>query len=161
MTFEEHRDFRPVVDELVVYINDVRHGNQLKDDASLENTKTLLQFGIAYDVESAEYWQLVTELLEIVLPMTSDFDTVCNLISLMNHQGIRSDRAMQRVAEFVGDLDSLSGNQLAQFTLLFLSDEMQQAHDVAKDLPRLEEALCKNLDKLSQENYAKICCALT
>lgn len=90
MTFEEHRDFRPIVDELIVYINDVRHSNQLKDDASLQNTKTLLQFGIAYDVQSVEYWQLVTELLEIVLPKTNDFETVCNLISLMNHQGFEA-----------------------------------------------------------------------
>ena len=28
-------------------------------------------------------------------------------------------------------------------------------------MPRLEEALCKNLEKLSQDNYAKICNALT
>ena len=50
MSFREHQDFHPVVDELVVYINEWRSENQLADSATLEHASTLLHFGIAYEV---------------------------------------------------------------------------------------------------------------
>ena len=85
-------------------------------------------------------------MLEISLSKIGDFPTVANIATMMKHQGILSKKTMQIVARFIDKIDSMDCDQLSHFTLMFLSKESQQAFDVEKELPRLEEALCKNLN---------------
>ena len=50
MSFKEHEGFHPMIDELVIYVNEWRTTNQLDDSVSLEQARILGEFGASYEI---------------------------------------------------------------------------------------------------------------
>lgn len=150
-----------MIEELVIYVNEWHAENQLDDTVSLEQARILGQFGASYEVQDAKYWKLVTEMLEISLAKTSDFSIVANVATMMKHQEILSNKVMQIIASFIEKANNMDSDELSHLTAMILSDEMRQAVDVKKVLPRLEDALISNLKHMTVDNYSLICYALT
>ena len=64
----------------------------------------------------------------------------------MKEAGILSNRALRELSDLVNELDSLTVDQLVEFTLMYSSSEMQSALDTSEHLSTLEEALMARND---------------
>lgn len=51
MSFGEHLDYQPVIEELAYYVAQWNKSNKAAD-ATLEQAKTLTQFGMQYDIRN-------------------------------------------------------------------------------------------------------------
>ena len=67
-------------------------------------------------------------------------------ISFMKEAGILSNRALRELSDLVNELDSLTVDQLVEFTLMYSSSEMQSALDTSEHLSTLEVALMARND---------------
>ena len=85
-------------------------------------------------------------MLEKSLEKTTDFVTVANVATMMRHQGILSDKVMRIVASFISSAATMSCDELSHFTAMLLSVDMQRIVNVESDLPKLQEALLKNME---------------
>ena len=56
MTFEEHQNYYPLIEELVFY---AKHWSEQNShlNATIDQALTLAKFGSAYDVQDHQYWR--------------------------------------------------------------------------------------------------------
>ena len=117
-----------------------------------------MTFGLAFEVDDSKFWRCVKQLSEdSLVEVRSDTLALMHTISFMKEAGILSNKAMREVSELINHLDSLSPDQLVDFTLMYSSSEMQSAVDISKHVSVLENVLIANSDKFSPSNFANLC----
>ncbi len=85
----------------------------------------MLTFGLAFEVDDAKFWRIVKQLSEESLKdVRSDTLALMDTITFMKEAGILSNKAMREVSNLINHLDTLSPNQLVDFTLMYSSVEM-------------------------------------
>ena len=157
MSYSDHQDYHPIIDELVFYVTQW-YEQASEKKATNEEAQILLTFGLAFEVEDTKYWRIVKQLGEDSLKeVRSDTLALLDTISYMKEAGILSNKAMREVSDLVNHLDTLNADQLVEFTLMYSSSEMQSAIDISESISKLESALLAKQDKFSPENFATIC----
>lgn len=80
------------------------------------------------------------------------------IITLLKDQNLLNNKILRGVAEFAQHTKLMSTAELAFFTQVFTSSEMQSAFDIrGKDfLKKLEDSLCKNADTFSISEFSRI-----
>ena len=65
MSFSEHTDYHPIIDELVFYVTQW-HEQHRQDEEIVSNNQAqiLLTFGLAYEIEDAKFWRITKQLCE-------------------------------------------------------------------------------------------------
>jgi hypothetical protein len=166
-TFGEHLDYQPVIEELAVCLVDWRKTNDVFA-TKLDHARTLLQFGTQYDVQNQQFWSVVLEIAEEKIEATSNnFLEVFSFVSLLKENNLGTNRIMRSTADFIQFVGQMTPSELVKFTILFTSDDMQQAfdiHKVAKKkdpegktlLDTLEDALVQHADQFTVMQFATI-----
>ena len=124
MTFTEHQDYHPIIDELVFYVT--QWYDQASEKVSTnDEAQILLTFGLSFDIEDKKFWRIVKQLSEDSLKeVGSDTQALLDTITLMKQGGVLSNKALRSVSSLVDHLDTLSAVQLVDFTLMYSSSEM-------------------------------------
>lgn len=118
----------------------------------------MLTFGLAYEVQESKFWRITKQLCEESLSeVKQDTLALMDTISFMKEAGILSNKALRELSDLVNQLDSLTDDQLVDFTLMFSSSEMQSALDTSEHISTLEEALMARNENFSAEQFATIC----
>lgn len=157
MSFTEHQEYHPIVDELVFYVTQW-HETAAEKAASNQEVQILLSFGLAFDVVDAKFWRIVKSLGEASLQaVKQDTLALMDTITYMKEAGILSNKAMRIVSELIHNLDALSAHQLVDFTLMYSSSEMQSAIDISEHISKLEMALLQHKNDFTIDSFAAIC----
>lgn len=83
MSFGEHLDYQPVIEELAYYVIQWRKQNA-PAEATLGQARTLLQFGMQYDIQNPQFWAVVLEIAEQNIgDNPQNFSEVIEFITLM------------------------------------------------------------------------------
>ena len=124
MTFTEHQDYHPIIDELVFYVT--QWYDQASEKVSTnDEAQILLTFGLSFDIEDKKFWRIVKQLSEDSLKeVGSDTQALLDTITLMKQGGVLSNKALRSVSSLVDHLDTLSAVQLVDYPLLYSSSEM-------------------------------------
>lgn len=99
MSFAEHQEYHPIVDELVFYVT--QWADQAADKkATNDQAQILLSFGLAYEVDDNRFWRIVKELCEQSLTEVSKkTDALMDTVTLMKEAGILSNKALRLVSD--------------------------------------------------------------
>ena len=125
--------------------------------ATNQQAQILLTFGLAYEVEDAKFWRTVKKISEESLKdVRGDTLALMETITFMKQADILSNKAMREISDLVHHLDTLSPNQLVDFTLMYTSAEMQNAVDISANISKLENALLAKQELFTPENFATI-----
>ena len=156
MSYGEHLDYQPFIEELANGV--VRWSkSHPASDASLEQGQTLLQFGMQYDIRTKHFWTAVLDIIEASLDASMQhFADVMEIVSLLKDQGLLNNRIMRAVSSYVDDVATMSPLELSFFVQVFTSDEMQQATVIRGGLAKIEDALLKQVDNFSVEEFSRI-----
>ena len=124
MTFTQHQDYHPIIDELVFYVTQW-HDQASEKVSTNDEAQILLSFGLSFDIEDKKFWRIVKQLSEDSLKeVGSDTQALLDTITLMKQGGVLSNKALRSVSTLVDHLDTLSAVQLVDFTLMYSSSEM-------------------------------------
>ena len=77
-------------------------------------------------------------------------------VSLLKDQGLLNNRLMRTITKFVDNVLSMSTLELSFFVQVYTSDEMYQATVIKHGLKQIEEALLKQSDNFSVEEFGRI-----
>ena len=117
-----------------------------------------MTFGLSFDIEDGKFWRIVKQLAEDSLrEVRSDTQALLDTITLMKQAGILSNKALREVSALVDNLDTLSAEQLVEFTLMYSSSEMQSAVNVTANVNKLETALIAKQNLFTPDAFAIIC----
>ena len=157
MSFTEHQDYHPLIDELVFYVTQW-HDQASEKVSTNDEAQILLTFGLAFDIEDKKFLRIVKQLAEDSLKeVRSDTQALLDTITLMKQAGVLSNKALRSISTLVNHLDTLSAHQLVDFTLMYSSSEMQSAVNVAANVNKLETALLAKQDQFTPDAFALIC----
>ena len=94
MSYSEHQDYHPIVDELVFYVTQW-YGDGEGKTATNREAQTLLTFGLAFEVDDSRYWRAVKHLAESSLAEVMD-DTVAlmDTLTYMKEAGVVTNKAL-------------------------------------------------------------------
>jgi len=111
---------------------------------------------------------VVLEIAEEKIEATSNnFEEVFSFVSLLKENNLGTNRIMRSTSDFIKFVDKMTPNELVKFTILFTSEDMQQAFDIhrvakKKDpegktlIDTLEDALVQHFDKFTVIQFAAI-----
>ena len=117
-----------------------------------------MTFGLSFEIDDGKFWRIVKQLSEKSLKeVRGDTQALLDTITLMKQAGILSNKALREVSELVDHLDTLTSDQLVEFTLMYSSSEMQSAVNVTANVNKLETALLAKQDLFSPVAFAIIC----
>ena len=101
MSFTEHQDYHPIIDELVFYVTQWNETASAKIATNFQ-AQTLLTFGLAFEVEDIKYWRIVKKLSEASLRQVKhDTLAIMDTITYMKEAGILSNKAMRVVSSLI------------------------------------------------------------
>lgn len=110
MSFTEHQEYHPLVDELVFYVTQW-HETAAAKTATNDQVQILLSFGLAFEVSDNKFWRIVKALGEKSLQeVKQDTIALMDTITYMKEAGILSNRTMRLVSELIHNLDALTAN---------------------------------------------------
>jgi len=127
MSFREHQDFHPIIDELVFYVSESKHLAGFT--TSFSQAVTLIKFGISYNITEVEFWSLAINQLEESIPektKVEEIDEVLEVVTIMKEHGVLTNKVLRSVASLIKNLKNMTTSQLTLFTQIYTSEEMQQ-----------------------------------
>lgn len=171
ITFEEHRDFRPLIDELVFYVHrwyyDCEESGK-PQVIGLDDVLTLLKFAESFEVQDPVFLSALVDISEksletLVKSKNISVDSILELTSILKAGDLQSNRIMRLVNQLLfPQLKTMTTQQLSIFASIYVSLPMQAAIDIFEQgrFDSIRKALKANLSLFNQTEFSQICNAV-
>ena len=96
MTLQENQTYSIVADELAVLICDCQ-----TEQVGIEGACTLLQFGMAFEIQNQDFWKVVQDKVDAALAETDDAEAVCKILAMSNYCQLNKAVLQEKAASLI------------------------------------------------------------
>ena len=129
---------------------------------------TLLRFGLEYgfhtegEYNRKKFWRAIKNCCtNSIRQVKGETEAILDMVGMMKAARILSRKSMRETAHLMEEIENFTATQIAEFTLIYASTEMQRAIDISDNLGRLEASLIAKSEQFTVNEFAMVCSVVT